>query len=136
LFTAIVLNAVSVYVFHDVDQNKIGHLNEAFAELAVEAVIFSLIVGGLVWLFVLAGRRLLSLRNYSPRLRVAASIGVAAAVFQYPFEYIGRRVAPNLSDSFLFFYLITAPFLAAAVLLADVIRQSKIRNGSALSDSQ
>jgi len=36
--TALFLDAISVYIFHDVDKNKIGHWNEAFADLSIEAL--------------------------------------------------------------------------------------------------
>src|SRR5215470_1584337 len=122
--TALVFSAVAVYIFHDVDQTKVGHWNEAFAELAVESVLFSLLVGGSVWLLVLLGRRLFGLRGSSPRPRIGVGVGVAAAAFQYPFEYVGRRLAPSLSDSFLSLYLVLAILVSTAVLLADTFRQS------------
>ena len=53
--TALFLGAISVYIFHDVDKNKIGHWNEAFADLSIEAVVFSLIISGAVWLLALLG---------------------------------------------------------------------------------
>ena len=37
LCSALVVALISVYVFHDVDRDKLGHLNEVFADLAVEA---------------------------------------------------------------------------------------------------
>jgi hypothetical protein len=125
--TALFLDAISVYVFHDVDQDKIGHLNEAFADLSIETVAFSLIISGAVWLLALLGRRLFNLRGYSPRARIGLSLGFAAAVFQYPFEFVGRRLVPNLAESFLSFYLVAAIFLCTAVLLRDTFKQLKLR---------
>jgi hypothetical protein len=43
--TALFVAAISVYIFHDVDHDKIGHWNEAFAGLCVESVSFTLIIG-------------------------------------------------------------------------------------------
>lgn len=44
--TALFAAALSVYMFHDVDHDKIGHWNEAFAGLCIESALFTLIVGG------------------------------------------------------------------------------------------
>ena len=46
LCAALLGAAVSVYLFHDVDRDQIGHWNEAFAGLCIEFVLFTLIVGG------------------------------------------------------------------------------------------
>jgi hypothetical protein len=125
--TALFLNAISVYVFHDVDQNKIGHWKEAFADLSIEAVVFSLIISGAVWLLALLGRPLFNLRGYSPRARIGLSLGIATAFFQYPFEFVGRRLVPNRQESFLSFYLVAAILLCTAVLLRDTFMQLKLR---------
>jgi hypothetical protein len=124
---AILAGAISVYVFHDVDQDKIGHLNDAFAGLSIEAGVFGLMVGGPVWLLVLLGRRFLNLRDYSPRASISFSLGITVAVFQYPFEFIGRRLVPNLTEFFLSFYLLAAILLCTAVLLRDMFKQLKLR---------
>jgi hypothetical protein len=130
--TALFLAAISGYVFHDVDQDKIGHWNEAFGDLFIEAVVFSLIISGAVWLLALLGRQLFNLRGYSPRTRIGLSLGIATAVFQYPFEFVGRRLVPNLARSFLSFYLVAAIFLCTAVLLRDTLKQRKLRKHSNL----
>jgi hypothetical protein len=46
LCSALFIAVISVYVLHDVDHDQIGNLNEAFARLCVESVLFALIVGG------------------------------------------------------------------------------------------
>ena len=125
--TALFLGAISVYIFHDVDKNKIGHWNEAFADLSIEAAVFSLIISGAVWLLALLGRQLFNLRGHAPRARIGLSLGIAAAVFQYPFEFVGRRLVPNLAESFLSFYLVAAIFLCTAVLLRDTFKQLKLQ---------
>ena len=121
------VDAISVYVFHDVDQDKVGHWNEAFADLSVEMVVFSLVISGSVWLLALLGRHLFKLRGYSPRARIGLFLGIAAIVFQYPFEFAGRKLVPNLADSFLSFYLVAAILLCTAVLLRDTSNQRKLR---------
>ena len=125
--TALFLDVISVYVFHDVDHDKIGHWNEAFADLSIEAIVLSLIIGGSVWLLVLLLRPLFNLRGYSPRARIGLSLGIATTVFQYPFEFVGRRFVPHLAESFLSFYLVAAIFLCTAVLLRDTFKQLKLR---------
>ena len=129
-FTALFLGAISVYIFHDVDQDKIGRLNEAFAGLSVEAIVFSLIISGAVSLLSLFGRQLFKLRGYSPRPIIGLLLGIAAAVFQYPFEFFGRRFFPNRGDSFLRFYLGVAVFVCTAVLLRDTFIQLKLRKAA------
>jgi hypothetical protein len=61
--------AVTVYIFHDVDADKIGHLNEAFAGSFTESVLFPLIAGGGVALFTLPGRHLFHLKGYCRKNR-------------------------------------------------------------------
>jgi cytochrome bd-type quinol oxidase subunit 2 len=119
--------AISVFVFHDVDQGQIGHLNEPFANLSIETVVFSLVISGLAWLLALLGRHLFHLRGYSPRARVGLYLGIAVTVFQYPFEFIGRILGPNLAESFRWFYLVAAILLCTAVLLRDTFNQRKLR---------
>ena len=125
LSTSVLVDAISVYVFHDVDQDKIGHLHEAFEDLSIEMIVFSLIVGGSVWLLSLFGRRVFKLRGYSPRPTLALSLGVSAIVIQYPFEFIGRLLGPNLADPFRAVYIIGAILLCTAALLRDSFRQMK-----------
>jgi hypothetical protein len=125
--TAIFVGAVSVFVFHDVDQDKIGHWNEAFTDLFIEMIVFNLIISSAVWLLALLGRQLFGLRGYSPRARIGLFLGIAATVFQYPFEFLGRRLVPNFAEFFLSTYLVAAIFLCTAVLLRDTFKQRKLR---------
>jgi hypothetical protein len=126
--TALFLDSISVYVFHDVDQAEIGHWNEAFAELSVESVVFGLIIGGSVWILCLLGRQLFNLRGYSPRARIGLALGIAATVFQYPFEFVARKLFPNLAGTFLTLYVVAAIFVCTAVLLTDTFNKLKLRN--------
>jgi ABC-type Fe3+ transport system permease subunit len=65
-FTALFLGAISVYAFHDVDQDKIAHLSEAFAGLSVEAMVFSLIISGAAGPLSLLGRQLFKCAVVAP----------------------------------------------------------------------
>jgi hypothetical protein len=119
-------SVLSVYVFHDVDQDKINHLNQAFAGLYAEGVLFALMVGGAAGLLTLLGRYLFHLRGYFPRAELALFLGIGVAVFQYPWEFAGRIVFPQFGDFFLSFYLIVATVLCTVVLLRDNFRQMKL----------
>jgi hypothetical protein len=128
--TAQFLAAISVYVFHDVDKDKIGHWNEAFADLSVELAVFTLIVSGAVWLLALLGRQLFNLRGYSPRASIGLSLGIATAFFQYPFEFAARKLVPNLAESLLTFYLLAPPRYLQATATRDLNqRRISVRAG-------
>ena len=122
-FTALVVAFLSVYVFHDVDQDKIGHWNEAFADLAIEAVIFSLIISIPTWVLALSGWYLLHLGGYPPRAGVGLALGILVTVCQYPFEFLGRKLVPNLAGLFLSIYLVAGVLLCTAILVVDTRRQ-------------
>lgn len=121
--TSLFIAAISVYVFHDVDHDQIGRWNEAFARLCVEGVLFTLTVAGPAWLLTLLGQRLFHLRDYSPRPKLGLFLGIGLTIFQYPWEFAGRKLFPRLADSFLSFYLIAAIVLCAIVLLRDSFMQ-------------
>ena len=127
--TAVFGAAISVYIFHDVDHDQIGHWNEAFAGLCAESVLFTLIVGGAVGLLTLLGRHLLHLSGYSPRAMLGLFLGIGVTVFQYPWDLAGRKVLPRFADSSLSFYLILAIVLCTVALLRDNFRQMKLCEG-------
>jgi hypothetical protein len=125
--TALFTSAIAVYVFRDVAQDNIGHRTEAFAGLCAESVLFTLIVGGPVWLLTLLGRRLFHLRDYSPRAMLGLFLGIGLTMFQYPWEFAARKLFPKLAESALSFYLVVAIVLCTVVLLRDNFRQMKLR---------
>jgi hypothetical protein len=94
-FTALFLGAISVYVFHDVDPDKIGHFGEAFLGLALEAVVFSVIIGGAVWPLSLLGRRLLKLRGSSPRAGIGLLLGMATAILAIALRLGRKKILPG-----------------------------------------
>jgi hypothetical protein len=124
--TALFSAAISVYIFHDVDQDKIGHWNEAFAGLCTESVLFTLVVGGGVALLTLLGRHLFHLKGYSPRSMLGLLLGVGVTVFQYPWEFVARKELPKLADASLSLYLVVAIVLCAIVIVRDNFRQMKL----------
>ena len=123
LSTTLSIAAISVYVFHDVDKDKIGHLNQAFAGMCIESVVFTLIVGGGVALFTLAGRLLFRLKGYSPRAKLGLLLGIGVTVFQYPWEFAARKELPKLADSALSFYLVLAVVFCAIIIVRDSYKQ-------------
>ncbi len=123
LCSALVVAFISVYVFHDVDRDKLGHWNEAFADLAVEAAIFALIIGIPSGVLAALGQYLLKLHSYAPRARLGIALGIAVAICQYPFEFLGRKLLPQYAESFLAIYLVAAILICAAFLLRDASKQ-------------
>ena len=121
------VDAISVYILHDVDQDQIGRWNAAFAGLCIESVLFTLIIGGSVWLLTLLGRRLFDLRNSFPRVVLSFFLGAGVTALQYPLEFVVRKLFPRLSGSFLSLYLILAIVACTVVLLRDNFQQLRLR---------
>jgi hypothetical protein len=124
---ALSIAAISVYVFHDVDKDQIGHWNEAFAGLCTEFVLFTLIIGGGVALLVLLGRIVFHLKRCSPRSNLVFPLGIGVSVLQYPWDFIGRVLFPKLEDLSLSLYLFLAIVVCASVIVRDSLRQMKVR---------
>ena len=118
--------AVSVYLFHDVDKDQAGHLNEAFAGLCTEVVLYTLIIGGGVELLSLLGRLVFRLKGYSPRPKLSFFLGIGVTVLQYPWDYLARAAFPNLAGYSLSLYLILAIVLCSIILVRDSFKQMKL----------
>jgi hypothetical protein len=54
-------------------------------------------------------------------------LGIGVTVFQYPWDFAGRRVFPKFADYSLSFYLVVAIALCTIVLLGDNFRQMKLK---------
>jgi hypothetical protein len=126
LCAALFVAAVSVYAFHDVDKEQIGHWNEAFAALCTEGVLFALIVGGGVAVLTLLGRHLFHLSGYSPRLKLVFFLGVGVTLLQYPWDLVSRVVLPKLADASLSVFLAIAIVFCSIVFVRDAFRQRKL----------
>jgi hypothetical protein len=124
--TTLLSAAISVYMFHDVDQDKIGHWNEAFAGLCAEGGLFTLIVGGAVGLLTFLGRHLLHLKDYSSRANLSLFLGIVVTLLQYPWDFAGRMAFPKSADFSLSLYMIVAIVLSTIVLLGDNFRQRRL----------
>jgi len=129
--TALLTDAISVYAFHDVDKDKIGHWNEAYAGLCSESVLFTVIVGGGVALLTLLGRHHFHLKGYSPRSKLGLFLGIGVSVLQYPWDFVGRAAFPKLADFSLLLYLIVAIVLCSIVIVRDNFTQMKLCQASA-----
>jgi hypothetical protein len=127
--TALFSAAISVYVFHDVDHDKLGHWNEVFAGLAAEVVLFALIMTGGVALLTLLGRRVWHLKGYSPSAKLGFFLGIGVSVVQYLWDFAGRTVFPKLADSSLGLYLIVAVALCSVLIVRDNFKQMKLSQG-------
>jgi cell division protein FtsL len=137
--TALSSAAITVYIFHDVDKDMIGHWNEAFAGLCIESVLFTVVVGGGVALLTLLGRHIFRLKGYSPRAKLGLFLGIGVTVFQYPWDFVGRAAFPKLADSSLFLSLIVAIVLCSIVIVRDNFKQMKLCTGApqpALSEAE
>lgn len=124
--TFLTIAVISVYIFHDVDKEMIGHWNEAFAGLCTEGILFTLIVGGGVALLTLLGRHFFHLKGYTPRAKLALFLGIGVTVLQYPWDFVTRTAFPKLADSSLGLYLIVAIVLCSIVIVRDNFRQMKL----------
>jgi len=129
LSAAFFVAAVSVFAFHDVDKEQIGHWNEAFAALCTEGVLFTLIVGGGVAVLTFLGRHLFHLSGYAPRLKVVFFLGVGITVLQYPWDFVSRVALPKLADASLSAFLVIAIVLCSIVFVRDASRQMKLGQG-------
>lgn len=127
------LDAISVYIFHDVDKDKIGHWNEAFVGLCIESILFTVIIGCRIALLTLLGRRVFHLQGYSPSAKLYLFLGVGVTVLQYLWDFAGRAVFPKLEDSSLALYYIVAIVLCSIVIVRDNFRQRKLRQAQAAS---
>jgi hypothetical protein len=131
LCAALFCGAISVYIFRDVDRDKIDHLDEAFAELCAEFVIFTLAVGAGVALLTLLGRYLFRLKGHYTSSRLGLFLGIGVGVFQYVWDFAGRVAFPKFADPSLFLYLIIAIVFCSIVLVRDNVRQTKLCQTSA-----
>ena len=124
--TALFIAAATVYVFHDVDNDKIGHWNQAFGGLVTECILFTLIVGGGVALLTLLGRQLFHLKGYYPHAKLGFYLGIGVTVLQYPWDFAGRALFPKLANSSLALYLVLAIVISAVVLVRDTLKQMRL----------
>jgi uncharacterized membrane protein len=119
LCAALFVDAVSVYIFHDVDHDQIGHWNEAFLGLCQESTVAALLIGGVTGLITSLGRAILKPKHGYPRTTFAFLLGVAVSVIQYPWDVATRALLPAFAQTSLLIFLFMAPVVCAFLLLRD-----------------
>jgi hypothetical protein len=125
LCAALCIGATSVYIFHDVDHNQIGHWNDAFVDSCQESIVFSLLIGGVSGLITSLGRAFLKPKHGYPRTKFAFLLGIAISVLQYPWDFATRALLPAFAQTSLLVYLFLAP-----VLCAFLLRDRRSQNAS------
>lgn len=123
--TALLLSLFSVYILHDVDREKVGHLNQAFTGLCFESAVFALVIGAATGVLTAIGKRLLRVKGSNSRPAFGIFLGCCVAVCQYPWDLVARSFFPQLADLALETYVVVASLLCAAVLLRRGLSQDK-----------
>jgi hypothetical protein len=117
--TALPLNAISVYLFQDVDDDRVGQWNLAYLELCGEFLILAAVAGTLVWLLTWIGRIVFDLQRIPPSPRLAFFLGILLILVQYPIEFAARKYFPARKDIVLALYPLLSSIACAALLLRD-----------------
>jgi hypothetical protein len=124
LAASIFMNALSVYVLHDVDADRIGKLNLAYRELMEEFLLFAVVATAVFLLVVWLGSMVLRLGVATSGPRLAFILGAAVIVIQYPAEFAIRVMnRQHSSESFLLAYLLGAPVCCAAIVIWNARRR-------------
>jgi hypothetical protein len=116
LATVLPVNAISVYILHDVDKDRVGRWNLAFFKLCEEFLIFSVLASVLFLLCLWVGRALLR-KPLSPDYVLAFWLGVAVILVQYPIELAARALLPSWKDTLLLLYPLLSPLFCAILFL-------------------
>ena len=116
--------AISVYVFQDVDLDRVGQWNLAFSEPCGETTGFILICGGLVMFLVWLSRILFRLQSLPLNPKLGFGLGVAVILLQYPFEFACRKLFPNHGVLVAASYILFSSALCALLVLRDSFAQS------------
>ena len=124
--SAVLVSALSAYVFHDVDHSSVDNLNRAFAGLCAESVAFALIVGAATASLTFLGQLLLHSKNYPPRATLGLVLGISVPIAQYAWDFTIRKLLPSFADANLLLLLVILTLVCAAVLLRDSFRQRQL----------
>jgi hypothetical protein len=82
--TALLTNALSVYVLHDVDRNMIGKWNDAFLQLTFELIILAVITSRVLGILIHFGCKFFTSRLYRPSLNPPPAIKKILDCFGLP----------------------------------------------------
>jgi hypothetical protein len=116
---ALFTNAAAVYLFHDVDADRVGKLNLAFWELTLEFLAFGLALAVIFFLTTWSGSLVLRLRDVPLNLKLAFILGVVVTVLQYPAEFAARVATGGSADAFQLAYLLSSPVFCGAIVLMN-----------------
>jgi hypothetical protein len=117
LLAAVPLNALSAYVFHDVDKDMVGQWSRAFSDQMVEVLFFIFVADSLLLIYLFLARKLFKLPDGQLSAKTAFLSGIFTILLQYPFDYASRAIAPSMSEKLLWAYLLLSPVACASLLL-------------------
>jgi len=121
--SALLLGAVSVYVFHDVDRDLIGKWNIAFRYLAGEVLLFGLLVTLGTTILTQIGRIVAGLRSAVPAPKLGFILGASIGVIQYPFESLVRKVADEHYAFWSYAYIVLSILVPSTIFIAACRKQ-------------
>jgi len=125
LLAGVLLNAVSVYIFHDVDKELIGKWNIAFRDLLGELFLFGLFVVLGTAMLTQLGRLLAKLRPAVPSPKLGFFVGICVILAQYPVEYLIRKISLTRYGFGLDLYIILSMVIPSVVFIVACRRQKR-----------
>jgi hypothetical protein len=121
--SALLLSAVSVYVFHDVEKQLIGKWDLAFRGLVEEALLFAILVTLGTAVLTQIGRMVAGFRPAVPPTKLGFIVGASVGLVQYPFEFLVRKVADEHYDFWIHTYIVLAILVPSAVFIVACRKQ-------------
>jgi hypothetical protein len=121
--SALLLGAISVYVFHDVDKDLVGKWNIAFRYLAGEVLLFGLLVTLGTAILTQIGRMVAGLRSTVPAPKLGFILGASIGLVQYPFEFLVRKLADEHYNFWSYAYIALSILVPSAVFVAASRKQ-------------
>jgi hypothetical protein len=115
---ALPLNAISVYLLHDVDRDRVGQWNLAYLELCEEFLILAALTLTIFLFLTLLGRILFRLQELPANTKLAFVLGILLILAQY---------FPVRKDMVLGLYPFLSLIVCAALLLWDNFGKSRAR---------
>jgi hypothetical protein len=125
LLSGVLLSAVSVYIFHDVDKELIGKWNIAFRGLLGELFLFGFFVALGTAVLTQLGRLIGNLRPAVPSPKLGFIVGIGVILAQYPVEYLIRKIALERYGFGLDLYIILSMVIPSAVFIEACRRQKR-----------
>jgi hypothetical protein len=124
-------NAAAVYLFHDVDADRVGNLNLAYRDLTLEFLVFGFVLTSIFSLLTWVGAVAFRLRDIPPNLKLGFILGMAVTILQYPGEFVVRKLTTEGSaDSFLLGYMFLSPICCAVLILLNRHKRRTDKNAA------